>query len=52
MTVCGRVEPGTHFDPDRIADEYWKLHTEPVDGMDDRGHLPLTALAGPAGRES
>ena len=30
VTVCGRVEPGTHFDPDRIADEYWKLHTEPA----------------------
>jgi NAD(P)-dependent dehydrogenase (short-subunit alcohol dehydrogenase family) len=29
VTVCGRVEPGTHFDPDRIADEYWRLHTEP-----------------------
>ena len=30
VTVSGRVEPGTHFDPDRIADEYWKLHTEPA----------------------
>jgi len=29
VTVSGRVEPGTHFDPDRIADEYWRLHAEP-----------------------
>ena len=32
VTVSGRVAPGTHFDPDRIADEYWRLHTEPPGG--------------------
>lgn len=29
VTVDGFVQPGTAFDPDRIAEEYWKLHTEP-----------------------
>lgn len=26
ITVAGFVEPGTRFDPDRIAEEYWRLH--------------------------
>lgn len=29
VTVTGRVGPQTAFDPDRIADEYWYLHTQP-----------------------
>jgi NAD(P)-dependent dehydrogenase (short-subunit alcohol dehydrogenase family) len=29
VTVCGRVEPGTAFDPDLIADVYWELHSQP-----------------------
>jgi NADP-dependent 3-hydroxy acid dehydrogenase YdfG len=29
VTVCGAVEPGGPFDPDAIADEYWRLHTQP-----------------------
>jgi len=28
VTVCGFVKPGTHFDPDKIAEEYWKLHLQ------------------------
>ncbi|MDI1448721.1 SDR family NAD(P)-dependent oxidoreductase [Polyangium sp. 6x1] len=28
VTICGFVKPGTHFDPDRIADAYWTLHTQ------------------------
>jgi NAD(P)-dependent dehydrogenase (short-subunit alcohol dehydrogenase family) len=28
VTVTGRVGPQTAFDPDRIADEYWYLHTQ------------------------
>lgn len=27
VTIAGGVQPGTAFDPDRIADEYWTLHT-------------------------
>lgn len=33
ITVCGFVQPGTHFDPDRIADVYWTLHQQ------SRGHF-------------
>ena len=28
VTVSGMVAAGTHFDPDLIAEEYWKLHTQ------------------------
>lgn len=29
VTVCGMVKPGTRFDPDLIADEFWRLHQQP-----------------------
>ncbi len=28
VTICGTVAPGTHFDPEQIAAEYWRLHTQ------------------------
>jgi NAD(P)-dependent dehydrogenase (short-subunit alcohol dehydrogenase family) len=28
VTVCGPVAPGTPFDPDRIAECYWRLHAQ------------------------
>jgi short-subunit dehydrogenase len=28
VTICGTVEPGTHFDPDAIAQSYLKLHKQ------------------------
>lgn len=28
VAVCGIVEPGGLFEPDQIAEEYWKLHSE------------------------
>ena len=28
IAVCGIVEPGGLFDPDLIAEEYWRLHNE------------------------
>jgi NAD(P)-dependent dehydrogenase (short-subunit alcohol dehydrogenase family) len=28
VTVCGPVAPGTSFDPDRIAEYYWRLHNQ------------------------
>lgn len=28
VTICGFVSPGTHFDPDLIAERYWHLHTQ------------------------
>jgi NADP-dependent 3-hydroxy acid dehydrogenase YdfG len=29
VTVLGEVAPGTAFDPDDIAEQYWRLHTQP-----------------------
>jgi NAD(P)-dependent dehydrogenase (short-subunit alcohol dehydrogenase family) len=29
VTVAGAVAAGTDFDPDDIADHYWRLHTQP-----------------------
>jgi NAD(P)-dependent dehydrogenase (short-subunit alcohol dehydrogenase family) len=34
VTVAGPVAPGTDFDPDEIADHYWRLHTQPRDQWD------------------
>ncbi len=28
VTVCGFVQPGTHFAANKIADEYWRLHVQ------------------------
>lgn len=28
VTICGMIAPGTSFDPDQIADEFWRLHTQ------------------------
>ena len=30
VTVYGDIAPGTEFDPDEIADEYWRLHCQSV----------------------
>ncbi|MDY7233251.1 SDR family NAD(P)-dependent oxidoreductase [Hyalangium rubrum] len=30
VTIAGFIKPGTKFDPDLIADEYWRLHAQPV----------------------
>lgn len=29
VTVCGMVQPGTPYDPDRIAGEFWRLYQLP-----------------------
>ncbi len=29
VTIAGPVQPGTHFDPDLIAEVYWQLHSQP-----------------------
>jgi hypothetical protein len=29
VTVTGAVAPGTAFDPEDIAEDYWRLHTQP-----------------------
>jgi NAD(P)-dependent dehydrogenase (short-subunit alcohol dehydrogenase family) len=30
VTVAGTVAPGSAFDPDEVAEEYWRLHTQPA----------------------
>jgi len=30
VTIAGMVQPGTHFDPDLIAETYWQLHQQPA----------------------
>jgi len=30
VTINGMIEPGTHFDPDKIAEEYWRLYQQPA----------------------
>jgi len=32
VTVCGTIAANTHFDPDRIAEVYLQLHTQPRSG--------------------
>jgi NAD(P)-dependent dehydrogenase (short-subunit alcohol dehydrogenase family) len=32
VTVTGPVAAGTDWDPDDIAEHYWRLHVEPRDG--------------------
>jgi NAD(P)-dependent dehydrogenase (short-subunit alcohol dehydrogenase family) len=29
VTICGAVQPGTKYDPDLIADEFWRLYRQP-----------------------
>jgi NAD(P)-dependent dehydrogenase (short-subunit alcohol dehydrogenase family) len=31
VTIRGPIDPGTRFDPDRIAERYWLLHQQPRD---------------------
>lgn len=34
VTVAGQVAPGTAFDPDLIAEQYWDLHQQPGDAWE------------------
>jgi NAD(P)-dependent dehydrogenase (short-subunit alcohol dehydrogenase family) len=34
VTIAGAVAAGTAFDPDDIAEHYWRLHTQPVDAWE------------------
>jgi hypothetical protein len=41
VTVCGTIQPGTLFDPDKIAEVYWQLHTQSKpDWQREFGSLP------------
>jgi hypothetical protein len=34
VTVTGAVAPGTAFDPDDIAERYWRLHLQPPEAWE------------------
>jgi NAD(P)-dependent dehydrogenase (short-subunit alcohol dehydrogenase family) len=34
VTISGAVAPGTAFDPDDIAEHYWRLHSQPPDAWE------------------
>lgn len=34
VTICGTVQPGTHFDPDAIAQSYLTLHNQPPEAFE------------------
>lgn len=41
VAVAGIVEPEGPFDPDRIADQYWRLHRQPLaHAQRELVHLP------------
>lgn len=29
VTICGMIQPGTAFDPDKLAEQFWQLHAQP-----------------------
>ena len=49
ITVGGTVAPGSAFDPDEIADEYWRLHAQPPGAWEREVLYPgrLTPRAAP-----
>ena len=49
VTVGGAVAPGSVFDPDEIAEHYWRLHTQPR-GAWEREVLYSGPLTPPAAR--
>lgn len=32
VTICGDIAPGTAFDPESLAEHYWRLHTREIGG--------------------
>lgn len=34
IAVCGILQPGTPFAPEIVAEEYWRLHDQPIDAAD------------------
>ena len=29
VTICGMIQPGTAFDPEKLAEHFWQLHAQP-----------------------
>jgi NAD(P)-dependent dehydrogenase (short-subunit alcohol dehydrogenase family) len=49
VTVGGAVAPGSAFDPDEIAEQYWRLHSQPPSAWERQVLYsgPVTAVAAP-----
>jgi NAD(P)-dependent dehydrogenase (short-subunit alcohol dehydrogenase family) len=46
VTVAGAVAPGSAFDPDEIAEEYWRLHAQPGGAWEREVLYPRRVTAG------
>lgn len=47
VTVAGAVAAGGAFDPDRIAEHYWRLHRQPRDAWQREAVVTGEAVTGP-----
>ena len=48
VTIAGAVAPGTGFDPDDIAEHYWRLYTQPPEAWEHEViHTDLRRRSGP-----
>ena len=53
VTIAGAVAPGSEFDPDEIAEHYWRLHTQPPEAWEHEViHTDLLPRPGPSGASS
>ncbi|HEU4952673.1 MAG TPA: SDR family NAD(P)-dependent oxidoreductase [Holophagaceae bacterium] len=34
VTICGMIQPGTAFDPEKLAEQFWQLHAQPRGGYE------------------
>lgn len=48
VTIHGAVAPGTAFDPDAIAEEYWRLHRQPPGSWVREVHFQGVDVPSPA----
>jgi len=49
VTIAGAVAPGSAFDPDEIAEHYWRLHTQAADAWEHELVYHGRAAAAPLG---
>ena len=53
VTIAGAVAPGTGFDPDAIAEHYWRLHAQPPEAWEHEViHTGVRSRSGSSGATS
>ena len=53
VTIAGAVAPGTGFDPDDIAEHYWRLHAQPPEAWEHEViHTGVRSRSGSSGATS